>query len=993
MKGGYYFISHSVADGREFAQRLAEQLEHASPPVRVWLDKRPPGDLDAAGGRLRPGYDWDAQMDEAIRRCDGVLFVMTRDSVRDTSVCKLEWGTALQFKKLVIPLRLHRDAAMPFGLGRRQYHDFSGDFDQALRELRDHFEWMASPEGLLFELRVMLADAERDLDRARDEPARTRVLADINSLRDRIAEQERIVADPQDAERRTEQRIERGLEQQRTATPPPTPSDVRTRVVNPPPAAAPTYFQDRVVETSLVADWLADESVRLVTVLGRAGVGKTSLVCRLLKAMESARLPDGGELDVDGVVYLTARGAHRVALPYLHADLLKLLPQGTADRLEELYNDSEIGAGQKMQELCEAFPNGRVVVLLDNFEDALDPESLAVHDAELDEGLRALLRLPQHGIKVVMTTRYAPPSLMLVEPGRQRRLDLEEGLASPYAENILREMDADGKLGLKTAPNSLLDDAREWTRGYPRALEALYAILSTDRSATLPELLTGADAPLPENVVEVLVGEAYSRLDEGAQGVMQALAVYGRPVAATAVDYLLQAYVVGVNSTPVLRRLVNMRFVRREEGKYYLHPVDQQYALDRLLEGEEKDRGAEPPVFTRLALYDRAAEYYREARTPRESWKRIEDLEPQLAEYELRYEGRDYIGAASVLDEIDFDYLLLWGRSPQVIELHERLREKLDDPDARRSSVGALGTAYHHAGRVQTAIECFEEALSLARELQNRESEGACLGNLGDCHSDLGQTARAIEYHEQALAIAREIGDEGGEGAELGALGLCSADLGETDRALEYYERAVNMAKSMGYGYGECARLANLADVLTLADRYPEAIERAQEAVAIANEIGADRVGSYGNVMLAQALLFNGDLPAARSAAEAARAYDVPENIPDVQALLGVIALRLGDKRAALEAFEAAAGYTAGMLALNPISFQALDAKGLALCGQALSGNENAQSEGVEAYLAARSVTKAQGIVKRAVRRLEELAKVDAEGIIAEARRAAAGDG
>ncbi|MEJ7653159.1 MAG: TIR domain-containing protein, partial [Chloroflexia bacterium] len=458
MKGGYYFISHSVADGREFAQRLAEQLEHASPPVRVWLDKRPPGDLDAAGGRLRPGYDWDAQMDEAIRRCDGVLFVMTRDSVRDTSVCKLEWGTALQFKKLVIPLRLHRDAAMPFGLGRRQYHDFSGDFDQALRELRDHFEWMASPEGLLFELRVMLADAERDLDRARDEPARTRVQADIDSLRDRIAEQERIVADPEAAQRETERRVERGLEEQRTPAPAPRAGDARVRFINPPPALAPTYFQNRTVETGLVADWLADDSVRLVTVTGRAGIGKTSLVCRLLKAMETGRLPDGGELDVDGIVYLTARGSRSVAFLNLYTDLLKLLPTQTSDQLDALYKDPHVGAGQKMQALCEAFPEGRVVVLLDNFEDALDPESLAVHDAELDEGLRALLRLPQHGIKVVMTTRYAPPSLMLVEPGRQRRLDLEEGLASPYAENILREMDADGKLGLKTAPNSLLDD-------------------------------------------------------------------------------------------------------------------------------------------------------------------------------------------------------------------------------------------------------------------------------------------------------------------------------------------------------------------------------------------------------------------------------------------------------------------------------------------------------------------------------------------------------
>ena len=47
--------------------------------------------------------------------------------------------------------------------------------------------------------------------------------------------------------------------------------------------------------------------------------------------------------------------------------------------------------------------------------------------------------------------------------------------------------------------------------GYPRALEALAAILAADRGTTLPELLAET-AGLPGNVVEALVGEAFSRL-------------------------------------------------------------------------------------------------------------------------------------------------------------------------------------------------------------------------------------------------------------------------------------------------------------------------------------------------------------------------------------------------------------------------------------------------------------------------------------------------
>ena len=107
----------------------------------------------------------------------------------------------------------------------------------------------------------------------------------------------------------------------------------------------------------------------------------------------------------------------------------------------------------------------------------------------LDEALRALLAAPPHGVKVIVTTRVAPRGLLLDHPERQRRLDLDEGLGSPYAEQVLRARDPDGRLGLKTAPDELLDQARERTRGYPRALEALAAILAADRGTTLPELL------------------------------------------------------------------------------------------------------------------------------------------------------------------------------------------------------------------------------------------------------------------------------------------------------------------------------------------------------------------------------------------------------------------------------------------------------------------------------------------------------------------------
>ena len=91
------------------------------------------------------------------------------------------------------------------------------------------------------------------------------------------------------------------------------------------------------MESEQMGDFLRATDERIMTVVGRGGVGKTAMVCRLLKTLETGQLPDDlGELDVEGIVYLSPAGMHPVNFPNLFNDLCRLLPLQAADRLQHV---------------------------------------------------------------------------------------------------------------------------------------------------------------------------------------------------------------------------------------------------------------------------------------------------------------------------------------------------------------------------------------------------------------------------------------------------------------------------------------------------------------------------------------------------------------------------------------------------------------------------------------------------------------------------------
>jgi tetratricopeptide (TPR) repeat protein len=748
----------------------------------------------------------------------------------------------------------------------------------------------------------------------------------------------------------TRARIGSGIQREQMPT---EPQPVRaSKFVNPPPAIAPAWFQDRQVETGLLARYVTDPAIAMVCVAGRGGIGKTAMVCRLLKGLEAGRIPDvEGDLaniTVGGIVYLSRNGMHQVEYPTLVADLLRLLPAEEEQRLQNMYQDPQHSPREMMLAVLEAFPAGDpVVVLLDNLESVMDTETETLSEPALGEALAAVLTAPAHAVTVIATTRVIPSALLKVEPARQRQLPLDKGLGSPDAENVLRELDDDGRLGLRDADEGLLDGLRDHTRGFPRALEAVKAILDGDPTLT-PQDLLDRTRDLPEDqVVRVLVGDAYELLDAPGKQVMQALAVFPAPVSAVGVDFLLRPVNPVTDAALILTRLVRRQLVRFHDGLYHLHPIDRDYARSQLPPGSPGDAAA---AFTLAGLQARAAGYYTQIRTPRESWRSLEDLRPQLAEFELRCETGDYDTAATVLDDIDFDYLRLWGHFRSLLELHGRIHGHITNPTLNAAHLSHLGNCHVNLGDYRQAIDLHTQALAIFSDTGNRQSEGAALGNLGRCryrlgeyrqaidlythalaiardtrdrqnegkelsllalcHHSLGEYRQAIDLHTQALAIARDTGDRRGEGARLGNLGLCHESVGEYRQAIDLHTQALAIARDIGDRQGEGANLANLGNCHYRLGEYRQAIDLHTQALAIARDIGDRYSGANALVYLGRTQLASGDPRQAvtllQQAVAVADATGDIEPMAEARSGLTRAQLRLGDPAAALTTTAAA---------------------------------------------------------------------------------------
>ncbi len=226
-----------------------------------------------------------------------------------------------------------------------------------------------------------------------------------------------------------------------------------------------------------------------------------------------------------------------------------------------------------------------------------------------------------------------------------------------------------------------------------------------------------------------------------------------------------------------------------------------------------------------------------------------------------------------------------------------------------------LGAAWYTLSEWSRARECYEQALTIFRQLDDRPCQARALNGLGLVSQAEGKITGALHYYEQALQLFRVEGDSSGEATVLQNMGRAYADLEQWDDAISFYEQALALYRTQDDQVAIASTLNNLAitcrnkaDVVSSAERdawYSKALTYGSRALELFVQTGhrfheAVALGNLGE--LAQCL---GQLDKARLYSEQAleifREIGAPLQEAISLANLGSLYSAIGDFERALD--------------------------------------------------------------------------------------------
>jgi tetratricopeptide (TPR) repeat protein len=635
------------------------------------------------------------------------------------------------------------------------------------------------------------------------------------------------------------------------------PSD--SLIIGIPVAYGLELFKDRERELEEIGRHISDPAVRMVSIIGRRGIGKSALAAKVME-----RLADGewtarhGVPRPRGLLNLSTRTAG-ITLERIFLDCARLLGHEDEAELLELWAGSRSSA-DKVSALLHALERQFFVILIDNLEDLLTDEG-RLRDEELQIFFDFVFRAVRPP-RILVTSRI--PVWLPVELRRfGARVRLTEGLPPAEGVQLLRELDRDGEAALARISDEELLAAVVRVHGVPRALELVVGAMARDYLTlpTLDEVLR--DYSVRGDMVANLAQDQYRRLDPDARAVLGILAVFGRPVQRAAVEWVVDRISPDLDVAPVLAQLarVHMLSVDHARRRFMLHPMDADFAYAALPSEGTRSRES-------LEIW--VADWYAQHRLPQERWRTADDVTAQRREFDHRIRAADFETAARVLDGINA-FLIWQGSVLDVISMHLSVADRLPTDEVRLGHLLGFGLARLTGGPIHEAARLFKEARELAERIGDRGRLREALFGLGDTFRQMRRLDDSVEPLARAAEIAGELGDREHEAHAILSLSLTHSYRGEGTMALKTADRLRAFAEETGDAMAYARYWNARSTALLAAQQWEEVIDTADKALRAYRTAGIPESNGYARNAQGIAHLALGRVADALTAFEAGR--------------------------------------------------------------------------------------------------------------------------
>jgi predicted ATPase/serine/threonine protein kinase/DNA-binding CsgD family transcriptional regulator len=632
--------------------------------------------------------------------------------------------------------------------------------------------------------------------------------------------------------------------------------------------AQPSPLIGREQEIQAVYTLLGQPEVRLVTLTGPGGVGKTRLGLQVATDL----LDDFP----DGVRFIPLA-------PISDPDLV--IPT-----IAQTLGIKEAGE-RPLLDLLQSFLRDKyLLLLLDNFEQVL---TAAARLSDLLSGCPHLKTLVTSRAVLHIRGEHEFPVPPLALPDLTQ-LPEREALTQYAAVALFLQRAKATRPDFQLTPANTRAIAEICVRldGLPLAIELAAArikllppqALLARLEHRLHVLTSGAqDAPIRQQTLRNTLAWSYDLLNAEEQRLFRRLSVFVGGCTLEAVEGLYHAlddppeYVLDGVASLIDKSLLRQVEQEGEEPRLLMLATIREYGLETLASRGELERTRRAHVAHYLALAKRAE---LELRGPQQgAW--LERLEREhdnlraVLQWSLEQAGDEEVGQHREI-ALRFGGALHmfwwthghWSEGRNFLEQALAVCEGVAAPVRAKALYAAANLTFVQSNYERTEALA-EESLALYRELEDQPGIALSLWVLGNVAWVRGNTARARSLLEEAVALARAVNDEELAAWALFSLGLVESSQGEYARACRLYEESLILFREVEHKKGIAHILSQLALALFVSQSDQVRVRSLlEECLTLSSELGFKEGIAAASSLSGQLALSQGDGATARSLAE-----------------------------------------------------------------------------------------------------------------------------